>query len=360
VNDLTSGRLYSLRVDRQPLRGIIAGLGVMGMNHLRILGSRPDVEVVAVVEPDEGRRRRVAASHAKMASYAELPAALASVQADFVCLATPIATLPPLAHQVLDSGIPVVVEKPMAPDEAQGLELVRHAEDAGLFLGVGYVERFNPAVALLKRKIEEGAIGRVYEVHARRLSPSPGRNWASGVSLDLAIHDVDVMHYLLGSGVSRVFAETARRNHDRGEDLVCASLRFENGVTAIIEANWLTPTKVRQLTVTGENGMFTLDYLTQDLVLQSSPRESVDWEALEIMRGVAEGDTIRFGLLRREPLVVQWDGFLAALRDALVAPVDGWAGLSALSVAFAMQQAGETHEVVEPAYPLVVAGAPGG
>ena len=336
--------------DRQPLRGLIAGLGVMGSHHLRVLSSMPGVEVAVVVNPDAGRRATVERAHPRLRAYAELDDALGATALDFACAAVPVTQLVPTARAALEAGVHVLVEKPTAPSEEEARALIADAAACDRLLGVGHVERFNPAVIALKRKLDEGVIGRVHQMHARRLSPFPNRDSMLGVALDLATHDIDVMRFISGSEVGRVFAETAQHYHEAAEDLLCATLRFDDEATGLLEVNWITPTKVRELTVTGERGMFRLDYLTQDLFLYEHPTASTRWDALAGMRGGGEGDMVRFALERREPLRVEWEAFLAAVRDGGTPPVNGADGLAALSTALAIQQAGRTHETVTPGY----------
>jgi predicted dehydrogenase len=244
----------------------------------------------------------------------------------------------------------VLVEKPTAPTEDEALDMLRAAEARGLQIGVGHVERFNPAVVALKGKLDEDAIGPIVQMHARRLSPYPNRHSMLGVALDLATHDIDVMRYLTGSEVGRVFAEVAAPLSDGHEDLICATLRFDSGTTGLLETNWVTPTKVRQLTVTGERGMFVLDYLTQDLYLYRHPNQPTEWDALAGMRGGGEGDMTRFALQRREPLRVEWEAFLDAIRRGTTPPVGIRDGIAALATARAVQRAGAIHETVVPSY----------
>lgn len=326
-------------------RALVVGLGVMGGYHLRVLGQIDGVEVVGGVDSSEERR-----AAARFPAFATIGEALRELKPDFACIAAPAAALPALAGEVLDAGLPVMVEKPTAADEADALALVEQARAAGLLLAVGHVERCNPAVIALKEKLDAGAIGSIYQLHARRLSPFPDRDSMLGVTLDLATHDIDVMRYLTGSEVARVFAETEQRLHDRAEDLIASTLRFDNGTTGLLEVNWLTPTKVRELTVTGERGTFVLNYLTQELSHYSHPTQSNEWDALRSMRGGGEGDMVRYALQRREPLRVQWEAFLAALDSGGEAMATGYDGYAALSTARAIQEAGRTHAVVVPKY----------
>ena len=339
-----------MSIDDQPLRGIVVGLGTMGSHHLRVLQSLPGAELVAVVDPRAERRDAARRGDAQLTAHESLAEALEAHSPDFACLAVPVSELPAAARAALAAGAHVLVEKPMAPTEDEAADLLRAARESALAVGVGYVERFNPAVAALKAKLDEGLIGPIVQMHARRLSPFPNRTSMLGVALDLGTHDIDVMRYLSGSEIARVFAETARPLGEAGEDLLCATLRFDSEATGVLETNWVTPTKVRQLSVTGEHGMLVVDYLTQDLFLYEHPTKPTEWDALAGMRGGGEGNMVRFALERREPLRVEWERFLAAARSGGEPPVGVHDGIAALSTARAIQLAGERHETVVPAY----------
>ncbi len=334
----------------QTLRAVIAGLGVMGSHHLRLLRDMRDVEIVAVVDVDRERGERAVADNPGARAYESLTDALEAHELDFACIALPVAELPGATHAALDAGLNVLVEKPMAPDEEQALGMIRAAESRGLALGVGHVERFNPAVVALRDRLEEGLIGRVHQLHARRLSPFPNRDGARGVSLDLATHDIDVMRFVTGEEVERVYAEVASPLSGDNEDLICATVRFGGDATGLLEVNWMTPTKVRQISILGERGMFVVDYLAQNLVFYEHPTRATEWDALAGMRGGGEGDMVRYALNRREPLRVEWEAFLEAIRTGERPPVDGHDGLAALSTALAIRASGARHETVVPGY----------
>jgi predicted dehydrogenase len=331
---------------------MVVGLGIMGSHHLRVLNALEDVDVVAVVDPVAERRAGVERTYSGISAYGTVEEALtASPDLDFACAAVPAGHLAPVAHELLAAGVHVLVEKPMAGSVEEANALVEDAAGRGLLLGVGLVERFNPAVQALKRKVDEGVAGRIYQMHARRLSPFPDRDSLLGVALDLATHDIDVMRYVLGDDVQRVYAETAQRQHHTVEDLLCATLRFDGDATGLLEVNWLTPAKVREITVTGERGMFTVDYIMQDLRFYERPgSETNEWDALAEMRGPGEGDMVRYALMRREPLRQQWEAFAAAVRSGGPAPVSGHDGVAALSTALAIRESASLCEVVRPAH----------
>jgi predicted dehydrogenase len=329
----------------------VVGLGNMGSLHLRVLHAMQEAEVAVAVDPDVDRRAAARRTYPDLRVVETFGEALEE-QLDFVGLAAPAAVMPPLALEAIAAGVAVLMEKPMAPDEEQALEVIRAADSQGVVLGVGHVERFNPAVMALKAKLDAGALGRIYQIHARRLSPFPNRGAMLGASLDLATHDIDVMRHLTGSDVSRVFAEVERRLPiDQPEDLLCATLRFEDGTTGLLEVNWLTPAKVRELSVTGEKGMFVVNYLSQELFHYEHPHATTTpWDALAAIRGPGEGNMTRYALERREPLRVEWESFLEAVRTGSTPPVAGQDGLASLSTARAIQRAGREHAVTVPEY----------
>jgi UDP-N-acetylglucosamine 3-dehydrogenase len=322
----------------------------MGSLHARVLSQIDGVEVVAAVDPDQPRREQFARRFADAVTYTTMGEAMSQSRPDFACIATPAAMLAELAHAAIAAGTPLLVEKPLATGEDEALAVIRDAQRSGVLLGVGHVERCNPAVIALKERLDSGTIGRIYQLHARRLSPFPDRDSMLGVALDLASHDIDVMRYLTGAEVQRVYAETAQRLHEDAEDLIAATMRLDNETTGLLEVNWLTPAKVRELTVTGEGGTYVLNYLSQELFFYSHPTESTSWDTLANMRGAGEGDMIRYALARREPLLVQWEAFLAALDEDGEPRAAGYDGYAALSTARAIQHSGASHGAVTPRY----------
>lgn len=342
----------------EPLRGAIVGLGAMGANHLRVALTLPDLDVRAVVDPDPERRARATAGRPGLSAYATLDEAIAAHELDVVCLAAPVGFLPGLAATALGADLHVLVEKPAAPTEAEAQAMVEQAEARNLVLAVGYIERCNPAVVALKQKLEDGVIGRVLQMNARRLSPFPNRQGSQGVALDLTTHDIDVMRFVTGHEVARVQGETTTLLADvpEHEDVLSAVVRFDDETVGILETAWTSPTKIRQLTVMGEGGMLTVDYLTQDLVLSEYSASPTEWDQMAAIRGGREGNVVRFALDRREPLRVEWENFLRAARGEADGTVSGRDGLATLSTALAIRQAAREHTSVVPGYRTLTTG----
>lgn len=315
----------------QPLKAAVLGAGSMGQNHIRIYHELEQVELVAIADASPEARERTARRYGVRA-YDSPEALLAAEQPDLVTIAAPTNLHAALARQTIGRGIATLIEKPIAATVAEGEELVRLAAERGTLVGIGHVERFNPAITELKRRLDAGQLGQIFQISARRIGPFPARIQDVGVVIDLATHDLDAMHYLTGSTVARLRAELGQRLHTNHEDLLTALLRFESGVIGTLEINWLSPAKVRTLSVLGERGMFVANYLTQELMFYENAQAAAGWEQLAVM-GVSEGQMIRYNIPKREPLREELLDFIAAVRDGRPPLVSAAEGLRALAVA---------------------------
>jgi predicted dehydrogenase len=325
----------------------VIGVGAMGRHHARVYSELDETELVAVADVDPVRVETMARRY-RVRTYTDYREMLARERLDLVSVAVPTQLHLAVALDVIAAGVHLLVEKPIAPTLEDGQAIVEAAARRGVKFSVGHVERFNPAVIELRRRLERGELGRVFTIHARRMGPFPARVRDVGVVIDLATHDLDVMCWLVGRPVERVHAETARRIHTAHEDLLSGLLRFADGTIGVLEVNWLTPTKVRELSVTGERGMFLVNYLTQDLTFYENNRADGQWETLGILTGVGEGNMVRLCIERREPLQVELASFVEAIRTNTAPLVTGADGLAALALAQTLVEAGRTGAFVYP------------
>lgn len=334
------------------LRAGVVGLGMMGRNHVRVWDEVVDgVELAAVADPDPAALRRATTGRSAR-GYADPATMLAEERLDLVSIVAPTSLHLPVTLAALEAGVHVLVEKPIASDRAEAEQMIAAAERAGRILTVGHIERFNPAIRELKRRLGAGELGRIFQIKATRLGPFPARIRDVGVVIDLAPHDLDVMRYLIASEPLRLYAETEQRIHTDHEDLFNGMIKFANGVIGILDINWLTPTKRRTLTVTGERGMYVADYINQDLIYYGNPDAAHTWEnrgangVSQPITSVAEGEMTRRYVRKQEPLAVELAEFAAAVRDGGPAPVHPHDALIALLLARKMVEAGETGEVI--------------
>ena len=323
----------------------LAGLGSMGRNHLRILASRPDIRLAAVADPvSEALAAAVASCGAQ--GFDEPLAMIAEAELDAIVIAAPTTVHVPLALAAIERGIAVLVEKPLAETTEEGERIVAAARERGVPVQVGHVERFNPAVLELGRLIDEGWLSTVYSIASRRAGPFPARIRDVGVTVDLATHDADILSWIAGERPVRVYAETAQRIHASHEDLLFGLLTFPSGATGMLDVNWLTPAKRRQLVVVGEEGMFELDYLTQRLTFTRAS----DTTNPRLIGGYAptfEGDVVDVPVASAEPLAAEIDAFLRVVREGGRPIVDAEDGLWAVAIATSLLTAAATGRSVD-------------
>jgi predicted dehydrogenase len=333
------------KTQNSKLRAAVIGAGAMGRNHLRVLNDLQGVELAALADADPATAERAARPFGVPAytSYVEL---LDKEKPDAVVVAVPTVMHREVALAAIERGVHLLVEKPIAFTVDDGQEIIDAAKKAGVVLTVGHIERYNPAVLELHKRLQAGELGRVFQIHARRLGPFPPRVRDVGVVIDLASHDVDVMRFLTGSEVTRIYAETARRIHTDHEDLLSGLLRFEDGSIGVLDINWLTPTKIRELMVTGEKGLFHVNYLTQDLYFYENNYIKTDWDTISNIAGVSEGDMVRPRIDKVEPLRAELDRFVRAVRGEAEPLVSGEDGLAALRIATGLVEAGLSGSVV--------------
>jgi predicted dehydrogenase len=317
-----------------PLKVAVVGAGSMGSNHLRVLHDFDDesVKLVGVAETQESSLAR-AVRRFHVAGFADYRRMIFETYPDLVVVVAPTHLHYTIASYALERGIHVLIEKPIATTEQEALSLIELGRSQGATIAVGHVERFNPAVIALKQLIASGDLGQIFSLHARRIGPYPPRIRDVGVTLDLATHDLDAMRSLIGVEVERVYAETQRRIEREHEDLLFGIVRFANGTVGMLDVNWITPTKVRELSVTGERGMYLANYLTQELYFYENDYTPTSWDALRTQLGVSEGTMTRLKVQKVEPLRAEYEDIIAALEAGQPPTVTAEDGLAILRLA---------------------------
>ncbi|MGZ4146043.1 MAG: Gfo/Idh/MocA family oxidoreductase [Actinomycetota bacterium] len=321
------------------LRVGVAGLGMMGRHHARVWAEIPGVELVAVADVDPSAVAR--ATHGRtIEGFSEIEGMIEKAGLDALSISVPTSFHEPIALAAMERGIAVLIEKPLAGDGAAARRIIACAERTGCIATVGHIERFNPAVLELERRLDSEPLGRIFQIKSRRTGPMAARIRDVGVTIDLATHDIDIMRQVARAPITRVFAEMAQRIHSTHEDLFTGLFRFESDVVGLLDINWLTPTKIRELSVAGERGMFVVDYLQQDLTFYENSQADTNFDRIAMVSGVSEGNMIRYSIQRVEPLRAELEAFAAAVRGDASIAVALQDGLAAVLIAeLALQSA---------------------
>jgi predicted dehydrogenase len=298
-----------------PFRAAVVGVGHLGRHHARILGAVPDVDLVAVVDLDPDRARVVAA---EVGTVALRDVREIDPPVDGVVVAVPTKDHVRVGLPLLEAGVAVLVEKPIAASVAEADRLIAAAAGSGVTLAVGHTERHNPAVTAALPLI---SAPRFIEVH--RLASFQPRSLDIDVVFDVMIHDLDVVLACVGAEPVSIEAVGVPVLSPR-IDIANARLRFANGCIANLTASRISRDRVRKLRVFQPHALVSVDYAEQQV------------EIWKVKKGEDEQvgiDGGRVDVARAEPLERELDDFVRAARGRSAPRVTGADGRRALAVA---------------------------
>lgn len=301
----------------------VVGVGAMGHNHVRVYTRLKNANLLAVSDLMKGTLAEVSKKY-NTVGFVDYDNVLKMPEIDAVSVCVPTTYHYEVVMSAIEQGKHVLVEKPIAFTLKEAKDMVKAARKQGVKLATGHVERFNPAVLEAKKLLREKLIGEVVSVSAKRVGPFPPRIKDVGVTIDLAIHEVDVMAYLMDSPVSKVYAHVGSRLEKcEYEDHAEIMMEFYNNAIGMLEVNWLTPYKKRQLEVTGTDGIISLDYIDQTVEIFGKNARNVR-------------------VPHREPLMEELNSFLNAILLDEKPKITGEDGIHALkTVLAAMKSAKE-------------------
>lgn len=291
----------------------VVGVGNMGRHHARNYHELPDAELRAVVDGDTARAEELAQRFGA-AAYPTVEALLeAEPGVEAVSVAVPTTAHAGVARTLLEAGKHVLVEKPIAPTIEEADELVALARERDLVLAVGHVERFNPAVRELRRLIDDGRVGSILSLVARRVGVMPPQVKDANVIVDLAVHDIDIFGYLLGeTEPTDLFCNAGRAIAQDRFDFADIFLRY-GAAACFLQVNWVTPVKIRSLAVTGDAGYAHVEYVTQRLdFYRAGP--AVEPTSFAELEALSEQEPERLEFPHEEPLARELREFLRAVR----------------------------------------------
>jgi predicted dehydrogenase len=323
------------------MRVALIGAGHLGRIHGKLLRDLPGAALIAVVDPDRTAAEAVA-SPCQAAVHSDHRALLAAglPRPDAAVIAAPTSLHHGIAAELLRAGIHCLVEKPITKTVEQAEELVELAESRNLALAVGHVERYNPVMIAARPEI-----GEVKFVECRRVSPYPFRSTDVGVTMDVMIHDIDLILDLIGRPLLRAEACGARV-FSSSEDIANARLVFEGGAVADITASRVALKAERKLRIFQGDSYISLDLLDKKGVVYRKTPELREGriDPSRLTPAAAGGSPLDFILKRLvdrrslkipavNPIGRELEDFLAAARAGRQPPVSGRRGMEALRAA---------------------------
>jgi len=267
------------------------GTGGWGKNHTRILS---ELSVLSAVCDADSQRSKEYGEKYSVNHYESLDELLSSEEFDGAFVVTPTSTHTEIATQLLEAKKHVFVEKPMTYKSEDGEKLTKLAERNKVILTCGYIERFNPAVDVVKKFVKEKKFGDLVMLEFHRENRMPLHIKDVGIIYDTSVHDIDTANWLFDDMPHVVFARAGKIKHEH-EDFASIMLGYKDDKVAIISSNWITPKRVRKFNAVCTDAIISSDFITQEIIVEKSD----------------ESETIQNE--KQEPLLLEIQSFLGAI-----------------------------------------------
>ncbi|UCH88303.1 MAG: Gfo/Idh/MocA family oxidoreductase [Thermoplasmata archaeon] len=324
----------------------VIGVGSMGQNHARIYSEIGNLIGLA----DENKETCTGiAEKFKTNWYTDYKQFLKNPELDAVSIATPSSTHLEIGLAAIEAGKHILVEKPLALTIEDAQKIVDAAKAQGLTLAVGHVERYNPIIDVTKNVLENKQFGDLISISSRRVSSFPARIKDVGVIMDLGIHDIDVLRYLVAEKVINVFALAGATGNSSGgkdmEDHASILLDFESDISGFIEINWLTPMKVRKVSLTCSKNFVVMDYMDQSLEISSS--SIMEYDISNLFHLPQKYDIKMIQVKREEPLKNELLDFMSAIESKSAPKITGDDAIETLRIAKAAMESYKKKQKIE-------------
>ncbi|MFA5879160.1 MAG: Gfo/Idh/MocA family oxidoreductase [Candidatus Margulisiibacteriota bacterium] len=274
---------------QKKIKTAVIGLGNMGINHVRKYLQIDQAQLAAVSDVDKSLIEKLKTEYPDLKYYQDYQEMLDQAKPDAVNIVVPTKYHYEVAKAAIVKKIHVLIEKPMADSVAEAESLIQLAKENQVVLMVGHVERFNPVVKKIKELLVSGKLGEIITIQGQRVSPMPAQIKDTNVLMDLAIHDIDLFNYFFDKLPNKIIKHASSFVLADRADHVEIFLDYGKS-SGFIKANWLTPIRIRGVSITGTKGYLESNYLTQKIWfyqgqvdLNKASRDAVLSEAEEIM-----------------------------------------------------------------------------
>ena len=289
------------------IRAGVGGLGVMGKHHFRVLHEDENFDLVGIYDPGFSQ-----SNYHGVRNFANLDLLL-ELELDYCVISVPTIYHSNIFDEVSKLCRCILVEKPIASNSDEAQRMIELSLTRGTLAAVGHVERFNPAIQLMRQLVQENHVGEVIQITTRRQGPFPQRIQDVGVIKDLATHDIDITQWVTNSKYSEIAAHAKKMPGSFHEDLLSASGILESGALFNHVVNWRYPLKERVVSILGTKGALVADLLTSDLTYFENGLEPTSWGQMSLLRGNSEGSSTKFAVNKIEPLQSEHNAMRSAL-----------------------------------------------
>ena len=305
------------------VRVAVIGAGNMGKNHLRNHFMLPEAELVGLADVDAATEEL--ATEYRTAHFTDYRKMLDQLRPEAVSVVVPTPFHAEVASEVIKRGIHCLLEKPIASTVAEADALIALAKKHKVVFTVGHIERYNPVVRQLKQLIDDKKLGEITSVVCKRVGGFPSIEPKTDVIIDLAVHDIDIISYLLGEQPQRIHSHGSRTHHSKKVDSAEILMEYSKA-SGFVQANWLTPVKIRTIALTGSTGYLEANYITQELNWYRHNMESLGEDFAKFVRRLGEPIKESIKVDFEEPLAAELKAFLRRIRGQtdphLISPMD--------------------------------------
>ncbi|MBU0505346.1 MAG: Gfo/Idh/MocA family oxidoreductase [bacterium] len=299
----------------------VIGVGVMGYNHVRVIRDSEDADIIAVCDPSQDNLNKIKHFFKVENTYQDITHFLTKEKLDGVIISSPSTTHFDIAKLVIEQKIPLLVEKPLALDQEQAKTLVALASNNKVPMMVGYVERCNPVTLFAKNIIQNGNCGPVKHINIVRIGPFPKRMaiHRDGVVADLSTHDIDLLQYMTGHKINRLFSSL---RYDDKQDMYARTLfEMDNDISASCEWSWISPFRKRSFEIVCDMGTLIGDLTEQHLYyyrnpIMTNPDIILENDFLRALKySGLENEVTKYVIQKEEPLKQELKEFIRIIRE---------------------------------------------
>lgn len=313
------------------LNAAVIGVGNMGRHHARVYSEIDGVNLIAVADSDIKNGQRIARKY-NCKYYKDYLELLGSEEIDIVSIAVPTSLHKDVAISCIKKDIRLLIEKPIADSIQSAKQIIRMSKKKDVPICIGHIERFNPVIQKLKKLIDQKKFGRIISINSKRIGLFPPQIKDTDVIMDLAVHDIDICSFLLETQPTSINARAGKALNGKRFDYADIILAY-NGVDVIIQVNWITPIKVRGLSLIGTKGYAELNYLNQTLkIYKSNYKKTFDSYGDYIVK-FGTPRTEELNLFGKEPLKTEIENFIDHVKNRNSNVVSAHEGLNTLYVA---------------------------
>lgn len=293
-------------------RVAVIGAGNMGKNHLRNYSNLKGVDLVALA--DINPYTKELAEEYGIAYYTDYKKMLDEIKPEAVSIVVPTTYHFDVASEVMSRGIHCLLEKPISSTTDEASKLIALAKDKSIVFTVGHIEHYNPLIQKLKKMLVEKKIGEVTSIVCKRVGGFPAVEPSTDVIIDLAVHDIGIIGYLLNKAPKKVYSHGSQTHHSKKVD--SAEILVDYGqASGFIQANWLTPVKIRTIAVTGSQGYIEGNYITQELEYYKHNMQSGNKGFKNFVSTMGEPDRSVIKVDFKEPLQIELAAFISNIND---------------------------------------------